>query len=208
MGTAKLHPQYTLAEYLAFEEGSSIKHEYMAGHIYAMAGASPEHNQIAFNLTSIIGRQLQGVPCRGYSSDQKIRIEAADLNTYADVTIVCGEPQYQAEDRLLLLNPRVVIEVLSPSTEAWDRGGKWTCYQQLTSLTDYLLVSQDRVQIEHYVRAPDGSWRYTRETGLKSIINVASINCRIALADVYAGIEVPPPAPPRPPIQIVPEVGR
>lgn len=204
MGTAQLDPQYTLAEYLAFEEHSEIKHEYLAGHIYAMAGASPEHNQIGFNLAAIIGRQLSGGQCRGYSSDQKIRIEAADLNTYADVTIVCGEPQYRPEDRLLL-NPSVIIEVLSPSTEAWDRGGKWTCYQQLPSLRGYLLVSQDRSQIEHYMLEPDGSWRYTRETGLASVVTIVSINCQLPLAEVYSGIEFPPHSPPRRPIQIVSE---
>jgi Uma2 family endonuclease len=205
MGAAQPHPKYTLAEYLAFEERSEIKHEYLAGQIYAMAGASPAHNRICFNLAGALARRLEGGSCHGYTSDQKHWIEAAELSTYADLTIVCGEPQYHAEQRTLLLNPQVIFEVLSPSTAAYDRGDKWSCYQQLASLTDYLLVSQDRAQIEHYRLAPDGSWRYTRETGLEKAVTIASINGQLPLAEVYSGIEFLPPAPPRPPIQIVSE---
>jgi len=205
MGAAQLQLRYTLAEYLAFEENQEGKYEYWRGQICAMAGASPMHNQICFNLIGILARQLPVGDCRGYSSDQKIWIEAAELNTYADVTIVCGEPQYHAEHHTLLVNPRVIVEVLSPSTAAYDRGEKWGCYQQLPSLTDYLLVAQDRAQIEHYTLSPDGSWRYVREAGPEGVITIASINCQIPLAEVYHGIEFPPPVPPRPPIQIVSE---
>ncbi len=191
---------YTLAEYLAFEEANDEKHEYLAGHIYAMAGGSPAHNQICFNLSACIGSRIQGTDCRGYSSDQKIWIEAAQIGTYGDITIVCGEPRFHERHKTLLLNPRVIIEILSPSTEAYDRGDKWAYYQQLSSLTDYLLVAQQRTQIEHFALDRDGSWRYTSETNPTSDIILASINCRIPLAQVYVGIEFPS-APTRPPIQ-------
>lgn len=203
MGLPQARLKYTLAEYMAFEAGSSEKHEYLAGEIYALAGASPAHNRLCFKPAGLLDRQLAGSGCAGYSADQKVRIETADLNTYPDLTIVCGELQYHPQEPMLLLNPRVIIEALSPSTEAWDRGGKWMCYQQLESLTDYLLVSQDRLQIEYYALESDGAWRYIRESNPAGIITIASINCRLRLAEVYQGIELPPPAPPRPPIEVV-----
>lgn len=206
MGAAQPQTTYTLVEYLDFEESSAEKHEYWQGQIYAMAGASPAHNQISFNLAGIIGQQLRGGDCRGYSSDQKIWIETVDVSTYADLTIVCGTPQYHAHYRTLLLNPKVIIEVLSPSTEAYDRGEKWACYQHLNSLTDYLLASQNRVQIEHYTRlSSEQPWHYFSETNPQRTINIASIDCRLPLIEVYAGIEFPSATHPRPPIQIVSE---
>ncbi len=204
MGAAQPITRYTLEEYLAFEEQSEAKHEFWNGQIFAMAGASPSHNQICFTLAMIVGRQLSS-HCRGYSSDQKIQIETADLNTYADLTIVCGEPHYHPKHRTLLLNPRVIFEVLSPKTENYDRGEKWSCYQQLPSLTDYLLVAQDKAQIEHYTLTADGDWRYIRTVGLESVLTIASLNSQLLLGELYRGIEFPPPPPPRPLIQIVSE---
>ncbi len=204
MGAALALPQFTLEEYLAFEEQSEDKHEYWNGQIFAMAGASPAHNQICFTLAMLVGRQLSS-QCRGYSSDQKIRIEAADLNTYADLTIVCGEPTYHAKHRTLLLNPRVIFEVLSPKTENYDRGEKWSCYQLLPALTDYLLVAQDKAQIEHYTLMADGGWRYVSTVGLETVLTIAALNCQLSLGEIYRGIEFPPPPPPRPLIQIVSE---
>jgi Uma2 family endonuclease len=203
MGAAQPLLKYTLAEYLAFEERSETKHEYFAGEIYAMAGASPTHNRICFALAGLLYGQMAGSVCTGYSAYQKIWIEAAQLNTYADLTIVCGEPNYHPDHPTLLTNPRVLFEVLSPSTMNYDRGEKWEFYQQLPSLTDYLLVWQDRPQLEHYSLQSDESWRYVRTIGLEQIVTIASINCRLSLADVYSGIEFPPPKSPRPPIQIV-----
>jgi Uma2 family endonuclease len=188
MGAALAVPRFTLEEILAFEEQSADKHEYWNGQIFAMAGASPAHSQICFTLAMMVGRQLRG-SCRGYSSDQKIRIEEADLNTYADLTIVYGEPNYHAKHRTLLLNPRVIFEVLSPATAAYDRGEKWSCYQQLPSLTDYLLVEQDRAQVEQYILLPDGGWRYVRTVGLENTVTIASIQCQLSLSEIYSGIE-------------------
>jgi Uma2 family endonuclease len=202
MGAAQPQLRYSLTEYLTFEESREEKHEFWRGEIYAMAGASPAHNQITFNLTVAVGSGLAGSNCRGFSSDQRLWIESAQLSTYADLTIVYSESQYHEKYRTLLVNPRVIFEVLSPSTAAYDRGEKWECYQQLESLTDYLLVAQDRPQIEHY-SLNDGGWRYTREAGLEGIVTIASINTRLLLSEIYSGIQFPPPAPPRPSIQIV-----
>lgn len=203
MGAAQPILKYTLAEYLAFEEQSETKHEFYAGEIYAMAGASLTHNRLCFKLAGLLDRQLEGSGCSGYSADQKIWIGAAQLNTYADLTIVCGPVQHHPDHPTLLTNPRVLFEVLSPSTMNYDRGEKWSFYQQLPSLTDYLLVWQDRPQIEHFSLQPDASWRYVRTVGLEQVVTIAFIHCQLSLADVYSGIEFPPPKSPRPPIQIV-----
>ena len=205
MGAAQPMVKYTLAEYLAFEERSETKHEYYAGEIFAMAGASPAHNRICFKLAGLLDRQLETGDCVGYSADQKIWIETAQLNTYADVTIVCGPAQYDPDHPILLTNPRVIFEVLSPSTMAYDRGEKWEFYQQLPSLMEYLLVWQDRPQIEQYSRQSDGSWRYLRIVGLEETVTLSSIQCRLLLAEIYSGIEFPPLKSPRPTIQIVSE---
>lgn len=205
MGAAQPILKYTLAEYLAFEEQRETKHEFYAGEIYAMAGASPPHNLLCFALAGLLYRQLSGSGCTGYSADQKIWIEAAQLNTYADLTIVCGQAQYHPDHPALLTNPSVIFEVLSPSTMNYDRGEKWEFYQQLPSLTEYLLVWQDRPQIEHYSLQTDGSWRYVRTVGLDQGVTIVSINCQLPLDEVYSGIEFPPPKSPRPPIQIVSE---
>ncbi len=202
MGVAQPVVKYTLAEYLAFEERSETKHEYYAGEIFAMAGASPAHNRICFTVNGLLFALMKDSDCVGYTSDQKIWIEAAQLNTYADVTIVCGEAQYDPDHPILLTNPRVIFEVLSPSTRAYDRGEKWGFYQQLPSLMEYLLVWQDRPQIEQYSRQADNSWRYLRIAGLEETVTLSSIECRLSLAEIYSGIEFPPPKSPRPTIQI------
>ena len=205
MGAAQPVVKYSLSEYLAYEEQSETKHEFYAGEIFAMAGASPSHNQICFNLGGLLFAVLRGGECRGFTSDQKIWIEAAGLNTYADLTVVCGQAQYDPEYPNLLTNPRLIIEVLSPSTMDYDRGEKWGFYQQLPSLQEYLLVWQDRPQIEQYGRQPDDSWRYLRVAGWEQTLRLASIHCELPLAEIYSGIEFPPPKSPRPPIQIVSE---
>ncbi|MFN0119702.1 MAG: Uma2 family endonuclease [Blastocatellia bacterium] len=203
MGAAQPLSSYSLAEYLAYEERIDDRHEFLAGQIYAMAGGSPEHNRICFNLGVSVGRRLTGSACHGYSPDQRIWIAEAELSTYADLTIVCGEPQFHAQYRSLLLNPRVIFEVLSPGTAAYDRGEKWGLYQLLPSLTDYVLISQHTSQIEHYVLEADGSWRYKRETD--GAIRLDAIHAGLPFAEIYDGLVFPSPTLTRPPIRIVPE---
>ena len=200
-GNTQTDPRYTLNEYLAFEETSEIKHEFIDGRVYAMAGGTFDHNLISNSLAVTVGRQLRA-GCRGLSSDQKIYIESADEVTYADLSIVCGDPSFAGNTTVLLTNPRVIFEVLSPSTEKWDRNGKWTLYQMIPSLTDYVLVSQDTAQIDHYTRADGGRWLYQRVAGINGELTISSIGCTLPLVEIYDGIELQA-EPARPPIQIV-----
>jgi len=201
MADPQVEPIYTIDEYLDFEERATEKHEYIAGRIYplydteyAVAGGEGPHSQIAFKLASLLDRQLPAT-CRGYSSDVKILIESIDKATYTDLTIVCGDPQFaphKKKKRLLLLNPRVIFEVLSPTTEKNDRGIKWEHYQLIQSLSNYLLVSVDKPQVEHFVRSDGGIWTYTRTAGIDRAVSIESINCDLQLKDIYDRIEFEP----------------
>ncbi|MBS1788188.1 MAG: Uma2 family endonuclease [Acidobacteria bacterium] len=184
---------YTPEEYLAFERSSETKHEFLNGQIYAMAGASPIHNQICFNATAELGIQIKGTTCVGYTSDQKIRTDLMDLFSYPDLTVVCGEPIFHDQQQDVILNPTVVIEVLSPRTESYDRGIKLERYQNISSLTDYILIYQDRPCVEHYVRQKGKrQWLFTIETDLSAEIEIASIKCKLKLADIYNRVKFPP----------------
>jgi Uma2 family endonuclease len=171
----------TEAEYLAFERASDTKHEYIDGHVYAMTGGSPAHSLISSYTGNSLMNQLQGQPCAVYNSD--VKIKANRDYVYADVSVVCGEPQYKDKD--ILLNPIVVIEVLSPSTEQYDRGRKFHQYRQLESLQEYLLIAQNSPHIERYLRQSDGTWLYADAIGLDTSLELPSIGCTLALADVY-----------------------
>jgi Uma2 family endonuclease len=196
--------RYTVEEYLALERESEERHEYLDGEIYAMAGESPDHGAICTNLVVELGSQLRGTPCQVFSKDTKVRSGPAPkpfqspkgLYSYPDVLVVCGEMKFHDEHRDVLLNPTVIIEVLSPTTEAFDRGEKWARHQTwLPSLTEYLLVSQSKPLIEHYRRQPDGGWLYSSVNGLEGSVSLASIGCTLRLADVYDRIVFPAESP-------------
>ncbi len=180
-------PFFTSEEYLALERASEIRHECLDGSVYAMAGESPEHSTICFNLAGILHAQLRDTPCRGFSPNMKIRTNDSGLYAYPDLTVVCGEPRFHDERRDVVINPTVIFEVLSPSTEAFDRGEKFLRYRtQIATLTDYLLVSQTKPLIEHFSRQPDGAWLYTAVSGLSETLSLASIDCRLPLEEVYS----------------------
>ena len=193
-------PAYTPDEYLAFERDSESKHEYLDGVIYAMVGASPEHSTIGVNLSEIITRQIRSTSCRPFSSAMKIRCLPLPANlkrkrglfAYPDFVVVCGEPVYHDEQRDGLVNPKLIAEVLSPSTEAYDRGEKFLRYRELKSFTDYLLIAQQSPRIEHYTKQPDGQWRLTVETTRTGSLFIASLNCHLPLAEVYEWVNFPP----------------
>lgn len=191
MATPESQIRYTPDEYLTLEREAEERHEYLDGQIYSMAGESPTHSTICFNLAATIGPQLVNKPCRGFSPNMKVRTRPTGLYSYPDLAIVCGEPRFHDNRRDVLLNPTVIIEVLSPSTEGYDRGEKFFRYQQIESLTDYLLVSQDKPRIEHYVRQEDGSWLYSVVSDLSHNLFVSSINCQLHLAEVYDRVEFP-----------------
>ena len=186
-------PLLTPEEYLASERAGDRKHEYYQGEVLAMGGASFEHVGIAANLVASLHRQLQGRPCRVFSSDLRVKVSRTGLYTYPDVGVVCGQPEFDDQYNDTLLNPRVIIEVLSASTEAYDRGKKFAHYRTVESLAEYLLVSQDQPRIEQYVRQADNDWLLHEATELAETLHLPSIECDLKLSDVYANVELPEP---------------
>lgn len=177
----------TPEEYLEFDRQSDTKHEYFGGEIYAMAGATKRHVQITSALTALLFNQTVNRPCNVFQSDMRVHI---DQNTYffPDLAIVCGDDQYLGEKEDTLLNPNVVIEVLSPSTKDRDRGSKWQQYRQIDSLQDYLLVSQDQMLVEHYTRDGD-AWVLRDYVNEYDSVPLPSIGCELKLSDIYQKID-------------------
>lgn len=181
--------RYTPEEYLALERKAEYKSEYFAGEIFAMSGASERHNLIAGNVFAALHAQFRNRPCRVYASDMRVKVNLTGLYTYPDVVALCGEPRFDDEQRDTLLNPTVVIEVLSPSTEAYDRGDKFEHYRKLASLTEYVLISQEKIHVEHYIRQPDNQWLLSEASSPQDTIGLPSIDCTLVLAEVYDKID-------------------
>ncbi len=179
----------TPEEYLAMERKSIHKHEYLQGEIDPMPGASREHNLIVASILARLYMQLLKQPCEVYPSDMRVKVSASGLYTYPDLTVVCGEPTFEDAQVDTLLNPTVIIEVLSASTEDYDRGKKFAHYRQLASLQDYLLVAQDQMHVEHYARQPDGAWRFLEAEQAKATIQLTSIDCTLQLEEIYEKIK-------------------
>jgi Uma2 family endonuclease len=182
-------PYYTPEEYLEIDREAEVKSEYLDGQIYAMAGASPDHNVITANILGALVPQLRGGDCRGYASDLRVLIEETGLYTYPDVTVVCGPRRHSDDRRDTLVNPTLIVEVLSPSTEIHDRVGKFSHYRRIESLQEYVLVSQHAARIERYLRRSGGEWLYASAEGLEAALRLDSIGCELRLADVYDGVE-------------------
>ena len=187
-------PLYSVDEYLAIERVSEDRHEYLDGSIFAMAGESGEHGDISANLTAIVVSQLRNTECRARTKDTKVRSGPSPsgsrlmkgLFSYPDLVVICGEPVYHDERRDVILNPSVIFEVLSESTEAFDRGEKFQRYQVWNpTLSDYALVSQTRPLIEHYSRQARGDWSYRVYAGLDKSLVIESIRCTLRLAEIY-----------------------
>lgn len=183
------HPIFTEAEYLALEAVSETKHEFYRGEIIMMAGVSPRHDTIVVNTLASLHAQLRGGNCRAYTSD--IRVKAAKRTSYfyPDIKVVCGEPQFNHDNPPCLLNPTLVIEVLSPSTKNFDLGAKADDFRTLDSLQELVLIVQDKARIQRYRRNPDNSWTLEEVSGTAASMTLPSISCTLALADVYAGVE-------------------
>jgi Uma2 family endonuclease len=182
------HPKDLLTpeEYLAIERRSEFKSEFFAGETFAMAGGTKRHNIVAGNINRILGTLLLERDCNVYNSDMRVMIASVGKYTYPDASVACAEEQFEDEDEDTLLNPIVIIEVLSKSTEAYDRGKKWEHYQRLDSLRDYLLVSQIPYRVEQFARQRGGPWSYTEYVGESEVIDIKSIGCSLLLRDVYA----------------------
>jgi Uma2 family endonuclease len=172
-------------DYLRLERQAETRSEYLDGEMVAMTGGGLRHGVIIGNLVGAIGRQLKERPCRVVPNDLRVRIPSANIYTYPDVVVVCGEPRLEDAFADTLLNPSVLIEVLSPSTEAHDRGSKLKWYQSLDSLSEYLLVVQKAPRIERYSRHGDDGWLYTAVEGLEAVLPLPSLQIELALAEVY-----------------------
>jgi Uma2 family endonuclease len=192
---------YTVEEYLALEETAPEKHEYLDGRLYAMTGGTGTHAQLTANVIGQLYMQLRGRPCRVYSGDLNVRVERTGLHTYPDASALCGEPQLTGrkvagKQNVVLLNPSVLVEVLSPSTEAYDRGTKFMHYRQIPSLREYVLVAQDEMLLERFSRAgEDVEWRYADARGPEGELALPSVGAVLAVRDVYEGVDVPPARP-------------
>jgi Uma2 family endonuclease len=183
-------PYITPAEYLAAERKAAEKSEYINGRVYAMAGASRVHNLIALNTASELRTQLRGRPCEAYANDMRVKVERTGMYTYPDVVGLCEEPRFEDAEVDTLLNPGVIIEILSPSTERYDRGEKFAHYRRLESLREYVLIAQDIRRIEHYRREGD-SWVLTEVSEPDAALVISSLSCTLRLSDIYDRVELP-----------------
>lgn len=181
--------RYAPEEYLALERKAEYKSEYLNGEIFAMSGASERHNLIVANVLASLHAQLRNRPCRVYPSDLRVKVEEPGLYTYPDITAICSKPQFEDRHVDTLLNPETIVEVLSPSTEAYDRGMKFGSYRKLPSLQEYVLISQGEPHIELYVRQPDNQWLLSEASNLQDVVRLPSINCILTLAEVYEKVE-------------------
>jgi Uma2 family endonuclease len=181
---------FTPAEYLARERKAEYRSEYRAGEIHALAGAGRQHNRIVLNVASELRSQLRGRPCEAFVSDMRVKVAASGLYAYPDVVAVCGDARFEDRELDTLLNPTVIVEVLSDSTEAYDRGEKFAHYRRLESLAAYVLIAPDRVRVERFVR--DGeSWRLGEISDLDGALVLEAIDCRLSLREIYERVEFP-----------------
>jgi Uma2 family endonuclease len=181
----------TPEEYLEIERRAERKSEYFQGEMFAMAGTSLEHAEIIINLGRELSQRLKGRQCHVYSTDVRLRVAPNGLYTYPDVMVICGDPQLADGRRDTVVNPVLIVEVLSESTEAYDRGKKFDQYSTLPSLREYLLVAQDAPRIEQWSRQPDDNWLRFETSGRDSSLQLASLDCVLPLAEVYDKIEWP-----------------
>jgi Uma2 family endonuclease len=182
---SKLTPE----EYLAIDRASELRNEYYAGEMFAMVGGSPRHSRIKTNILVELGIRLKGHECAPYDSDLRLRVAATGLYTYPDASVICGPLEFDDERRDTVLNPTVLVEVLSESTEAYDRGKKFNHYRRIESLREYLLVSQEEPKIEHYLRLDDGSWKLTEAAGLEATLRLPSLEIDLPLREVYDNVD-------------------
>lgn len=186
-------PDYSFDDYLSVERKAvDEKHEFAAGRVYAMTGASYHHNLIVANLAIEIGTRLKGNPCALLTSDMRVRIESADACKYPDITVLCDAPRFFDERRDVLMNPTLLVEVLSPSTEAYDRGGKFAIYRTLPSLREYVLVAQDRYSVEAFTRQEDDRWLLSAFNEPDQDALFDSVQCRVPLREIYAKVQFEP----------------
>lgn len=182
--------KFTIEEYLAMEEDAVEKHEYYRGEVFAMSGAKVPHNRISGNLYAILHQKLKGKNCRPYNSDQRIHIEINTLFTYPDISVVCGEDVTLNNDNWNILNPSVIIEVLSPSTKNYDRGEKFMLYRDIPTLREYILVDSEHVHIEAFRLNTVHRWELEEYNVLEEQLHIKAINEIIPVAEIYDGVRI------------------
>jgi Uma2 family endonuclease len=186
----------TPQQYLAQERKAEFKSQYFRGEMFAMAGASREHNLIVANIVRELGNALKGRRCEVYPSDMRVKVAKSGLYTYPDATVVCSEPEFEDDQFDTLTNPTVLVEVLSDSTESYDRGGKFRRYREIDSLKEYVMISQDQASVECYLRQTGGQWLLKETQSLDESVTFESIQVTIPLAELYRSIHFE--APPKP----------
>ena len=179
----------SVEEYLERERAAPReRHEYIDGWVIRVSGASIEHNFIVSNINALLHTALRSTECRGTTNDLRVALPSVDKYAYPDIVVYCGEPELDEEQLDMLYNPTLLVETLSPTTEGYDRGEKFSRYRQIDSLQEYLLVAQDTPHVEHYVRQDDGSWRLTDIDGLDATITLPSVEAELPLSEVYLDV--------------------
>ncbi len=187
--SSQLNTYLSPEEYLDIERKAERKSEYYAGEMFALAGTSRRHNLITGNVARVLGNQSLDRPCNIYSMDLRVKVSETGKYTYPDVVVTCGEEKFEDAEMDTLLNPLVIIEVLSDSTEAYDRGKKFEQYQRIESFVEYILVSQTPYRVEQFVRESERKWAYYEYHNAQDVVQINSIECKIMLKDIYAKIE-------------------
>jgi Uma2 family endonuclease len=183
-------PHFTAGEYLSMERASSEKHEFALGEIFAMTGASARHVEIVGNIAGELRNQLRQRPCRVYSTDLRLCVDAEHRYTYPDVVAICSQPQFLDDTMDTLLNPELIVEVLSESTRNYDRGDKFQQYRGISSFREYLLVDQERVHVECYSKQSDGTWSLWETDAIDRVVQLDSVNVALAVAEIYFKIDL------------------
>ncbi len=184
------HRIYTLEEYFELDRASDTRYEFWNGEIFAMSGASPAHAQILVNLIITIGMQLRGRSCRVFPSDVRVKIPSLPPYRYPDLTALCGSPEFEPIGGIdALTNPSLIIEVLSPSTEAYDRGDKFTHYKSIESFGEYVLLAQHRPHAAHYIKHENGLWMFEEVNDLGDVFHLVTIDCQLTMREIYQDVE-------------------
>lgn len=192
MALPKASRRLTWAEYLELERAAEFKSEFFEGEMFAMAGGTPQHSLIATNLAREFGNRLKGGPCVAYNADLRIKIEATGLFTYPDLSVICGPLRFADGTEDTVVNPTVLVEVLSDSTEAYDRGRKFEHYRQIPTLQAYLLVSQQAPRVEQFIRQAEGRWLLDEAASVDRHLDLPSLQTSISLAEVFANVSFTP----------------
>jgi Uma2 family endonuclease len=183
-----LATHFTAEQYLALEDVSDTKHEYLGGKIYNMSGGTSDHNLVAANLVRVLGQALEPTPCRVFGSDMRVLVQAGELYTYPDVSVVCGKLEYDPLGKTTLTNPLILVKVLSPSTRKCDRGDKFKFYKKITSLQEVILVESDRPHVEVLRRASRGQWTIEIFNGLDTVLSLKAVRAEMPLRQIYSKV--------------------